>query len=440
MKKIVIFGAGRSSKALIYYLDLQASNENWKIIVADQNIDLATSNIAGTSNSEAIECSLEDSRLVESLISGSDIVISMLPANLHIHIAKSCLRYSRNFLTASYVSDDIKELHNEVYQKSLIFLMETGLDPGLDHMSAMKEIHEIMEKGAFLKEFRSYTGGLVSPESDNTTWHYKFTWNPRNVILAGRGTATYIENKKVKYIPYHKLFERTDLISIPGGGKYEGYLNRDSLAYIEKYNLENIETFMRGTLRVSPFCSAWNCFVQLGLTADEYKIKIQEGHTWSSFIEMFLPESDLSDLKKRVSQYLKVSDTSPEIALLESTGIFSQEKISPCISSPAELLQKLLERSWKMDPQDKDMIVMQHQFGYDMPNGKRQSHSSSLIIKGDENYSAMAKTVGLPLGIACKLVLKDKIRTKGVLIPTIKELYQPILEELKGLDIRFTKG
>jgi len=431
----VIFGAGRSSTALIEYLANLCQLESWNLVIADQSLSLANSRIHTHTNTQAIECDLTNTRLVESLIENCDVVISMMPPSLHIVLAKTCLKFQKHFLTASYVSDEIRNLNQEATQKGLLFLMETGLDPGIDHMSAMKEIHNLNREGLILTGFKSYTGGLISPESDNNPWHYKFTWNPRNVILAGQGTAKYLEDEKVKYIPYGKLFERTAKITIEGR-EFEGYLNRDSLNYLDLYGLTNIKTFIRGTLRIPPFCSAWNCFVQLGMTADDYSIKGSENLTWNEFIETYLPSIPNKTTRQKLIEFLKIDNKGPELPLLESCGIFSDQKTNIPLATPAQLLQALLEKSWSLSPGDKDMIVMQHQFEI-LTSHKPQTIYTSLIVEGDSKHSAMSKTVGLPLGIACKLLLQNKIDLTGVQIPIHEQLYTPILDELEELGIEF---
>jgi saccharopine dehydrogenase-like NADP-dependent oxidoreductase len=435
LKKILIFGAGRSSTALIEYLCKLSRKENWMVILADQSLSLANSRIIPETNIQTVECNLENNRLVESLVENTDVVISMMPPSLHLILAKACLKYLKHFLTASYVSDEIMNLNQEVTEKGLLFLMETGLDPGIDHMSAMREIQQLNQEGARLLEFKSYTGGLIAPESDNNPWHYKFTWNPRNVILAGQGTAKYLEDGKIKNIPYGKLFERTTKITIEGTD-FEGYLNRNSLKYHSQYGLSNIQTFLRGTLRIPPFCSAWNCFVQLGMTSDEYQIQDSENLRWVDFLETFLPLSLNKSTRENLIEYLKLDINGPEITLLENSGVFSEAKTGIPLATPAQLLQSLFEKSWTTTPNDKDMIVMQHQF-VSLKDEKKQNTYTSLIVKGDDQHSAMSKTVGFPLAIACKLLLQNKIDITGVQIPIQEQLYKPILSELEEYGIQF---
>lgn len=435
MKNILVFGAGRSSSALIEYLLAEALENNWKITVADQSEELVKEKTKNHPASIPAVLNISSTQEKEQLISSSDLVISLLPPTLHKSIADSALKHKKHFLTASYLTDEIYEMDKAAKSAGTIILMETGLDPGIDHMSALTEIERLNSEGGKLISFKSYTGGLIAPESDDNPWHYKFTWNPRNVILAGQGTVKYKENDKLKLIPYHQLFRRTEKISVDGFGDFEGYANRDSLKYLSLYNLNHIKTFVRGTLRIPPFCRAWDVFVQLGLTSDAYTIENSENLTWKDFLSLFLPEG-VGNIKERLSEYLKMTLQSDEMKLIESTGIFSDHLTGMASATPADLLQLLLEKKWKFLPNDKDMIVMQHELEYSKDKSVYKIYSS-LVVKGDSHFSAMSKTVGLPLGIAAKLVIQNKIKSRGVCLPTIKEIYEPILIELEKKGIRF---
>jgi saccharopine dehydrogenase-like NADP-dependent oxidoreductase len=305
-------------------------------------------------------------------------------------------------------------------------------------MSAMEVIDEVNEKGGKMISFRSYTGGLVSPESNDNPWGYKFSWNPRNVILAGHGTARYIEDGKYKYIPYNRLFKQIERIHVEGYGDFDGYANRDSLSYRKSYGLENIPTMIRGTLRQSPYCSAWSIFVDLGLTDDSFKIEGSEKLSYREIAEAFLPGRKSSgSLMNRISNLTGFKEDSTEMKMMEWTGILSDERPGIKDASPAQVLQHLLEQKWKLKEEDKDMIVMQHIFQYEIL-GKKTHHTSSLVVKGDNSvYTAMAKTVGLPMAIAARLILNGKIKSTGVQIPVTKEIYTPILQELKSFEIKF---
>ena len=433
MKRILLFGSGRSSPVLIQYLSEWAEKGLFSFTVADSILDPGLS--SKISSYKQVDIHNETER--QALVKESDLVISLLPPSLHILVAKDCLLYSRHFISASYVSPEIQALDEEAKAKGLLFLMETGLDPGIDHLSAMKEIEEIKESGGQITSFKSYTGGLVAPESDNNPWNYKVTWNPRNVVLAGQGTVKYLENKQYKYIPYHRLFTMTETIRIEGHGNFEGYANRDSLKYISTYGLNDVSTFLRGTLRKPGFCDAWNLLVQLGITDDSYIIENSEQLSWHEFTLSFLRNRKDKKINHLLAGLIKKGPGAQEIHKLKWLGLLNDKKIGIPKATPAQLLQKLLEEKLVMNPEDKDMIVMQHLFEYNL-NGKLFKRSSSLVLKGEnKTYTAMAKTVGLPLGIAARLILENKINLSGVQIPVVKEIYEPMLEELKKYGIGF---
>jgi saccharopine dehydrogenase-like NADP-dependent oxidoreductase len=289
MRKILIIGAGRSASSLIQYLLNKSYQENLHLTIGDLSIELAQRKTNNHPNATPIALDITNSSQRQTEIQKADIVISMLPAHLHIDVAKDCVTFKKNMVTASYVSDAMQSLDAEVKAKGLVFMNEIGLDPGIDHMSAMKIIHEIEDKGGKVILFESFCGGLVAPESDNNLWNYKFTWAPRNVVLAGQGgAAKFIQEGKYKYIPYHKLFRRTEFLHVEGYGKFEGYANRDSLKYRSVYGLDNALTLYRGTIRRVGFSKAWNMFVQLGMTDDTYVLDDSENLSYRDFINLFL--------------------------------------------------------------------------------------------------------------------------------------------------------
>ncbi len=437
MQNVLLIGAGKSSSFLIRYLLDHAEKENWMITVADVSQNNALEKTKGHLRSTAIEFDINDEVSRSRIISKTDLVISMLPAIMHYPVALSCLEYKKTLLTASYVSPEIDAMHKDVVNAGVIFLNECGLDPGIDHMSAMKIIHEIKNAGGEFKSFRSYTGGLVAPESNDNPWGYKFSWNPRNVILAGQGTAKFIENNKYKYIPYCRLFKNASSIEVENV-VYDGYANRDSLAYRKVYGLENIPTMIRGTLRQSDFCSAWDVFVQLGLTDDSYLIEDSEHLTYSELIRAFLPSTIKSEsIREACAQFMGLKSEAKELEMVEWTGILSNQKIGIPKATPAQILQQLLETKWKLNKSDLDLIVMQHRFEYTL-KGKNIVHLSSLVVKGEDAvYTAMAKTVGLPIAIAARMILTGKVKLTGVQIPVTPELYIPILHELEEYGISF---
>jgi saccharopine dehydrogenase (NAD+, L-glutamate forming) len=378
----------------------------------------------------------------EQEIRNADLVISMLPARFHKLVAKSCLKLSKNLLTASYEDTEMRSLADEVKNKGLFFLNECGLDPGLDHMSAMRAINEIKNEGHELLAFESFTGGLVAPESDDNPWHYKFSWNPRNVVLAGHdGPAMFIQNSKIKYIPYNRLFRRTELIEIDDFGWFEGYANRDSLSYVDKYGLQGVPTVYRGTLRRPGFCKAWNVFVQLGATADNYYLENIEDMTYREFINSFLYYHPSDSVELKLYHSMQIPMDSDVIPKLQWLGIFEKKKIGLKRATPAQVLEKLLKEKWQLLPHEKDMIVMWHKFEYlDKNTNEKVMKNSSLVVLGESGeHTAMAKTVGLPMAVAAKLILTEQLNMQGMFIPTCKEIYEPILNELEDYGIVFSE-
>jgi saccharopine dehydrogenase (NADP+, L-glutamate forming) len=437
MKNILILGAGLSASVMIDYLMDNAEANNWQITVGDYNEKLAAQKVHGHKHATSMFFDVNNNEMVEKAINNCDVAVSMLPASFHPIIAKTCLKLGKHMVTASYVSTQMKEIHSEAKSKGLIFLNELGVDPGIDHMSAMKIIDEIRAKGGKLLTFKSSTGGLVAPQYDTNPWHYKFTWNPRNVILAGQGTARFIRNGKYKYIPYHQLFKRIQTTTVLDLGSFEIYPNRDSLSYRETYGLQDIPTIYRGTMRREGYCAAWDVFVQLGATDDTYYYEDSEKASYRDFINSFLRYEPEVKVEDKLAAYLNIERYGEIMQKLEWLGIFSDEKINLKQATPAQILQKLLEKKWALGPEDKDMIVMQHHFEYEL-NGKRHGIQSSFALIGeDTTRTAMALTVGLPAAIATKLLLTGKITRTGVSTPVTPDLYEPILKELEEYGIQF---
>ena len=439
MRRILIVGAGRSSAALVRYLLEKSYQEKLKVIIADISVENARKLVHDHENSEVIELDIFNIESRKELVKSADIVISMLPARFHLEVAKDCLEFKKNLVTASYISKELKAMNNEVIEKGLVFMNEIGLDPGIDHMSAMQVIDRIKSQGGKMLLFESFTGGLVAPESDNNLWNYKFTWNPRNVVIAGQGgVAKFIQEGKYKYIPYHKLFRRTEFLSIEGYGKFEALANRDSLNYREIYGLEDTLTLYRGTIRRVGFSRAWNIFVQLGMTDDSFIMEGSEKMSYRDFINSFLPYKPHDSVELKLRHYLKIDQDDVIWDKLLELDLFNAEKIVGLKdATPAQILQHILMDSWTLKEEDKDMIVMYHKFGYEMDGVKKQIESNMVVIGEDQTYTAMAKTVGLPVAIATLAILNGRIKKPGVQIPIIKEVYDPILEELEDYGIRF---
>lgn len=436
MKNILILGAGKSSSSLIKYLSLNAEQYNWNIVVADQSEDALLEKTRGLTRTTPALLTTGDLSEKYHFISKADLVLSMLPPFMHLEIAHSCIDLGKPLITASYLTDEIQQLHAKLKNKGIAIFMEMGLDPGIDHMSALKEIDAIRNKGGKITSFKSYTGGLVAPESDNNPWNYKITWNPRNVVLAGQGTVKYLADGKFKYIPYQSVFSRLHKLTINPYGEFEGYANRDSLKYLHTYGLENVSTFIRGTLRRPGYCKAWNALVQTGLTDDSFIVENSQGMTYKEFVESFLSENS-GHIEKDFFLNAKIDADSPEAEKIRWLGLFSQEKIVAASASPAKILQEIIEKKWALDTSDKDLIVMQHEITYTQDDKSKKVISSMGAIGEDRLYTAMAKTVGLPMGILAKLILTDQLQLSGVHIPVSKNIYIPVLKELEEAGIHF---
>ena len=365
----------------------------------------------------------------------------MLPARFHIEVAKDCITFGKNLVTASYISDEMQALNKEVVEKGLVFMNEIGVDPGIDHISAMQVIDTIRDKGGKLMLFESFTGGLIAPESDDNLWNYKFTWNPRNVVLAGQGgAAEFLQEGLHKYIPYNRLFRRTELIKIKGYGEFEVYANRNSLKYQKVYGFKDILTLYRGTIRRVGFSRAWNIFVQLGMTDDSYTIPNSENLSYREYVNLFLPYSPTDSIELKLRHNLKIDQDDLIWKKLREIDIFNSKKyLEIKNATPAQALQKILMEKWALAKEDKDMIVMYHKFGYELKGKNYQIDSSMVTVGEDQTYTAMSKTVGLPVAIAALKILNKTITTPGVLRPIDKEVYKPILKELETYGVQFNE-
>lgn len=442
VKTIGLLGAGRSSQILIEYLAEVAEREQWLLKVADLDVEQVKSRVGGWAHAEALAFDLEDEAGTRQLIKDCDVMISMLPAHLHPRVARMCMDLGKSLFTASYNTKEMGALDQEARKKDLLILMECGLDPGIDHMSAMHVIERLRKEGHMLQAFETFTGGLIAPsETDDNPWQYRFTWNPRNVVLAGQGIVKFIQEGRFKFIPYHKLFRRTEIIHIPGYGFFEGYANRDSLKYREVYGLEELKTLYRGTLRRPGFCKAWDVFVQLGATDDSYAMENVAEMTHRQFINSFLSYNPHDSVELKLAHYLNLELDGEEMYKLKWLGVFDDEPVGLEKGSPAQVLEHILHKKWSLRPEDKDMIVMWHKFDYlEAGTGKaREMHSHMVCVGENKINTGMAKTVGLPLAIAVEQYLLGQLRSKGVQVPTKEEIYLPILQGLEKAGIVFNE-
>lgn len=431
MRNILVLGAGRSSSVLIRYLLGKAAELSWTVTVADISQASAIERIENHPYGKAIAFDINNRENSAAAIEASDVVISLLPPPLHPRVASICLEKRKHLLTASYVSDQMKAFHERARSLNLLFLNECGLDPGIDHMSAMQIIDQLREEGAAVTSFESFTGGLIAPETDpDNPWRYKFTWNPKNVVTAGQATASFREAGVEKYIPYQQLFRRVTPVHVPGLGDLEGYANRDSLRYMSTYGLENTATMIRGTLRFKGYCEAWNLLVQLGCCDDTYEMHAVKTMTHAGFISAFLPGAGSSNVKSRLQRFFNLAIQDESLSRLEWSGFFNNEPVGLNSGTPAAILEHILSKKWALQPRDKDLVVMWHRFAY----AKGESNGfieATLYVKGEDAVNtAMAQTVGLPLGIAARVLLEGKILSRGVAVPTTPEFYVPVLAEL----------
>jgi len=440
LKKILIIGAGKSAARLISYLLDQSKKFDWQITVGDINLALAQKKVEHHPNGEAVYFDVNDETLRQKYIGAADIVASLLPYSFHSIVAKNCLKLGKHLVTASYVDATCMALAPEFEKANLLFMGEIGLDPGIDHLATMKMVDNLKAKGAKITALYSYTGALIHPENDNNPWHYKFTWAPMNVITAGQGVSQYLYNNKAKYIPYNRIFDSQSEREIGDVGMFEVYPNRDSVKYMEKYNLEGIGTFLRGTLRRKGYCKAWNSFVQLGWTDNKHIIEVAE-QTYTDLLESYLPVYILKrnnyNIEDSLANFLGLEVNDPIMHQMRWLGLFDNVPIALEKGTVAAILCDLLQEKWKLEAGDKDMIVMLHEIDYELDGEQRQQVATMVCMGEDEEHTAIAKTVGLPVGMMIKLIANEKVQLSGVKIPTMPEVYEPILAELAQYGILF---
>lgn len=436
MQTILVAGAGKSSIYLIEYLLNNASRNKWKVIVADGSKEAIEEKVKNHPCSEVAVIDITDSTQREPLVEKADMVVSLMPPHLHIHLAKDCLKHKKNLITSSYISPEMKAMDADVKAAGLMFMCEMGLDPGIDHMTANQIIHSIERVASSITSFKSYCGGLIAPSSDNNPWHYKFSWNPKNIITAGADGAHYLQNGKEVTVPYEAMFDNCKKIKVDRLGSLAYYPNRDSLRYLDLYHVPEIKTFIRATLRYPAFCKGWQAIILLKLNDQKDSIDT----TNLSYVDWVKQKTSYQSgsLESHIQNKLGEDGDSKTMEMLVWLGIFDDVKINQGNISSADILLNLLLQKWEMAPEDKDMVVMQHEVEY-MHRGDKIKMTSTMVIEGESrDHSAMAKTVGLPMAILAKMVLTNKIIPPlGVLIPSMPAVYRPVLTELKHHGIEF---
>ncbi|MBE0571308.1 MAG: saccharopine dehydrogenase NADP-binding domain-containing protein [Ignavibacteriaceae bacterium] len=437
MKNILVIGAGRTSTFLIDYLVKKAPVNDWFITVADQSLELALSKANNHPRTKAIQFDIFNDKARSAQIAKVDIVASLLPETLHIHLIKDCLLNKVHLVTASYVSSQMAAYDEQAKDAGLIFLNEMGLDPGIDHMDTLRLINRIKHSGGELISLRSFGGGLVSPESDDNPWGYKITWNPMNVVSAGMASARYVKDGKLKIVPYNRLFLDVHLVEIPGYGKLEAYPNRDSIKYRRIYNVPRIPNVFRGSLRKPGFCKAWNALVQIGLTDNRYTVPDADRLSYHEWLSFYLNKKNSSSTKKALAHFLDEPVDGKLIKKIEWLGLLTDEKIELKDATPAEILLDLLQKKWKFTEKDKDMVILHTEVEYLIDESCKKI-TSTLLLQGKENFNtAMSVAVGLPMGVGVNLILSKKISERGVIIPIYPDIYKPALKELAELGISF---
>jgi len=437
MKNILVVGAGRTSSSLINYLISKSEDKDWFITVADQSLELAESRTKNHRRTKAIKFNIFDEDARGALIKKMDIVASLLPETLHIQLVKDCLKNKVHLVTASYISPKMAAYDEEAKKAGLIFLNEMGLDPGIDHMDTLRLIGKIKDIGGKLISLRSYGGGLIAPESDENPWGYKITWNPMNVVTAGMASARYVEDGKLKIVPYNRLFLDVHSVEIPGVGIFEAYPNRDSIKYRRIYNVPSIPNVFRGSLRKPGFCKAWNALVRIGLTDNRYFVPDADKLTHSEWLSFYLPNNSSNSTKEKLGEFLFESDESEILKKFEWLGLFSDKKIELKEATPADILLALLQEKWKFTENDRDMVILHTEIEYTIKD-KCERIKSTLVLFGEKNFNtAMSTSVGLPMGVGVNLILSEKISERGVIIPISPDIYEPALNELQELGIVF---
>jgi saccharopine dehydrogenase (NADP+, L-glutamate forming)/spermidine synthase len=430
MKKVLCLGAGLVARPYIQYL----SDNDFHVIVASRTVSKAKRLIEGCKNAEAVAFNIaEDDILLEELTEKVDLVCSLLPYTHHVKAAKVAIRHKTHFCTTSYISDEMKALEGDAKNAGILLLNECGVDPGIDHMSAMKIIDEVHNNNGKIVSFTSFTGGLPAPDSNNNPYGYKLSWSPRGVLMAGRNDAQFLRDGKEIKIPGSELFENCENMEVPGMGTFEGYPNRDSLSYIDIYNISETKTMLRGTFRNVGWCGTLDKIADLGLLSMEERSL--EGMTYADLIQE-LTSTDDSDVKSAVANACDIEPSDPIISRFEWLGLFEEKEIPSGINTILDALCNLFEEKMQYAPGERDMIVMHHEFMAEFPD-KKHKITSTLIDYGIRNGdSSMSRTVALPVAIASKMILDGEITLTGVHRPIIPEIYEPILKELESLDIK----
>lgn len=444
MKNILVLGAGKSAPYLVHYLLQNAKENDWFVTVADRDLKAARKLVKQHSRGDAILFDINDQEMRSSQIAKSDIVLNILSPMFQHQVAMSCLLYGKHMISVSYQDSRIRDMENDALRKGILILTEIGLDPGIDHMSAASLIAKVRKKNGIINSFESYGGGIPAPDSLSNPLKYVISWNPRNVVMAGESGAQYLKAGKIKIIPHHSVFIHSWPMKVKGLGMLEAYPNRDSLNYKNLYAFEKAHTVIRGTLRYPGWSETWLQIVRLGMTNEEQRIPNLKNISWADLTEMFLPlNSQGPNIDQRVANFLNLSPTGQIMQNLEWLGLFSNEKIGIDVETSAQALTHLLNKQLKLKKDTRDMVIIMHLMEVSFPgkNKPDERYTSTMIHYGENGgFTAMAKSVGLPAGIATKLILTNKLPLTGCHIPTHPAIFVPILKGLAENGLTFEES
>ncbi len=436
MQNVLLLGAGLVTRPLVNYL----LDKGYQLTIATRTVSKAVSLVGGHPNGTALTLDLTDPAGLDALIEAADLVISLVPYTFHVQVAKRCIAMKKNMVTSSYVSPAMKDLDAAAKDAGIIILNEIGVDPGIDHMSAMKVIHKVQSEGGRVRGFRSSTGGLPAPADNDNPWGYKFSWSPRGVLMAGRNAAKWLEDGELVEVPGEDLFLNRWPFEVEGIGVLEVYPNRDSMGYIDLYGLEGVETMFRGTLRYPGWCVAIKQFVDLGWL-DMDKRDDLVGKTYAQILWQILGQSRNGDLRQAVATKLDVSLDHDGIERMSYVGLFSEETVPAGGTSYLDALCALLEKKLAYAEGERDMLAMVHQFDIVAADGTSKKVTSTMVDYGiPDGNSSMSRTVSLPAAIATHMILNGDIKMTGVHVPVIPEIYEPVLGELDTMDIKIVEN
>jgi saccharopine dehydrogenase-like NADP-dependent oxidoreductase len=441
VKQILVIGAGRSSPYLIARLLEMSAEYDWFVTVGDVDQSLAEDRVREHPRGAAIHFDVNDEALRSTQIDNADVVINMLSPVYQDLVAWDCVNQGRHMLSVSYRDQALRDLDQDAKRKGLLILSELGLDPGLDHMSTMKLISEVRSKGGRIVSFESYGSGIPAVGESHNPFNYVITWNPRNVVMSSEHGAQYMEDGKIKIVPFHHVFHHTWPVEVDGVGTLEAYPNRDSMSYMETFGLPHVRTMIRGTLRYPGWSETWARVVQLGLPNEMLRIPDLAERTYREVVEMFLPDhTSEASIVQRVARFLGISPTGTIMNNLGWLGLFSKEPTGCQGGTAAEMMIDLLQRKLPLTPDRRDVVILQHELEVEYTDRPSERVVSTLVAEGEsETMTAMAKTVGLPVVAATKLLLEGELSLTGSQIPTHESLYSPILVELEKTGIRFVE-